>query len=62
MTMKAVEPYILTYNTPVEPHITTQLCFAVKPRTTLYQLLSAVYNSVYYIWITLRVLRQLCYM
>ena len=61
--MKAVEAYNLIYNTTVEHNITTKLYFAVKPRTTLYQFLFAVHNSIYHICtsITLRILRQLCY-
>ena len=51
MTMKAVEPYNLIYNTTVEPHITTQLRFVIKSGTILYQLLFAVHNSVYYEYI-----------
>ena len=47
--MKTVEPYNLIYNITVEPHITTQLCFAVKPGTILHKLLFAVHHSVYYI-------------
>jgi len=60
--MKAVEPYNLIYNTTVELRITTQLCFAVKPRAILYQLLFAVHNSIYYVCITMTGLRQPCYM